>query len=264
MERTFMTVPLLVPLKMLLRALLLGVCAGSVLICGSAGGLVIEDVAPVATCWFGGSTLPCVGAQYPAGLQPPRALVNESVTFFSEKKCCSVESTPPGIQSGALVVRRGGCSFAAKAAAAWGAGWQGLVLVDHPVGNTAIGDATPATPNLQGLEAPASPPTPRSPPSVVMVSDAVARHSGLLSPAPGAGGVEEPDTPLAGARLAVSWAGWAASDPASLYYDGVRLGKAGRFAEAAEAHRKAAEVTALPHPPLPCARKTTLDTPGRR
>ena len=213
-----------------------------------------EEVPPEASCLYHHSfdygrkrKLMCSSAHYPPNMPRPRSVSSGTLTLHLGASCAIDDlplppqrHTEPDDQI--LVVRRGGCTFSEKARAAWAQGFDGLVIVDYPASfqsrevEAADGDAdantsAPVPPSLAGLEAPVLSSDQENqgsplPPAVVLISDEdftlVATHPSTV-------------------RLALMWENeWAASDAATLYYDGMRLILAGKYTKAAENFRSSA------------------------
>ena len=235
----------------------------------------LDVVPPTANCSVGAESynLPCAAAHYPPDLRPPQRVHCATLVLHLSQgaESCSAAHLPPQSISqnddtahpcGTIVaLRRGGCSFADKAFAAWAAGYSGLVLVDHAASADTAGMPNElVAPNLLGLTVPPSVGANAAPPSVVLVAE---NSTVALMKAAGSSGDAcsdndaSCDSTLASEHgsadriskcsgcFSVKWAAsWEATDSASLYYDGVRLAKAQSYSEAADAHARAA--TAAP------------------
>jgi len=240
----------------------------------------LDVVPPTAECFLAREehNLPCAAAHYPPDLLPPQRVHCAALVLHLSPgaESCSATHLPRSgtsqdkddddfnIPCGTVVaVRRGGCSFADKASAAWAAGYAGLILVDHAASaETAETQNELIAPNLLGLVIPPSLSTNAAPPSVVLVAEnstlALMAAAGAQSDeCTGNGSCESNEgtdnssnsnssnsnisTRKCDGCFTIEWAAsWAATDSASLYYDGVRLAKAQSYAEAAGVHARAA------------------------
>jgi len=184
-------------------------------------GAINENIPPTSSCSFNNIPFECIAAQYPKKFSPLPSIIGAKVQRHLEENNLGNLCDGDGLLTNekehtALFVKRGGCSFSDKTLIAASRGYQILVIVNSPETETLVPSLEVLSDESIGI------------PSVVLISDETYQTHFTSS---------EWTT----SSLSLKWSNWVPDDATSMYYEGIRLKKAGQYAEAAQMHLKSTQ-----------------------